>query len=103
MIAGEETAVNFFNDWTAQVKAEVPADRLLVWEVKEGWEPLCQFMGVPVPDQPFPRLNDTEEQQARLRSMKRFCVFAWTVFFAGVGSAAYCFQHKLPSIQLKFN
>jgi hypothetical protein len=38
-----------------QVKAHVPADRLLVWDVREGWEPLCKFLQVPVPDKPFPR------------------------------------------------
>jgi Sulfotransferase domain len=32
----------------------VPADRLLVYEVTHGWEPLCAFLGVPVPDEPFP-------------------------------------------------
>lgn len=41
-----------------QVTATVPADRLLVFDVAEGWEPLCAFLGVDVPDQPFPRRND---------------------------------------------
>jgi hypothetical protein len=43
-----------------RVKREVPADRLLVWEVREGWEPLCEFLEVPVPDEPFPHANDRE-------------------------------------------
>ena len=38
------------------MKSTVPADRLLVWDVREGWEPLCQFMDLPIPDEPFPRL-----------------------------------------------
>lgn len=42
------------------VKATVPADRLLVWEVTEGWEPLCEFLGVEVPDEPMPHANDRE-------------------------------------------
>ena len=37
--------VRFFTDWVDQVKAEIPADRLLVFEVKQGWGPLCQFLG----------------------------------------------------------
>ena len=57
--AGEETAVRFFNDWVEQVKSEVPSDRLLVFQVKEGWGPLCQFLGVSVPEEPFPNVNDT--------------------------------------------
>jgi Sulfotransferase domain len=36
----------------------VPADRLLVWEVPEGWEPLCEFLDVPVPDERLPHAND---------------------------------------------
>jgi hypothetical protein len=41
-----------------QVKSVVPAERLLVWEVGEGWEPLCKFLGVDVPDGPLPHAND---------------------------------------------
>ena len=43
------------------VKATIPASRLLVWQVKEGWEPLCAFVGKPVPDEAFPRSNNREE------------------------------------------
>ena len=43
--AGEETAVRFFNEWVELVKAEIPAERLLVFEVKQGWGPLCHFLG----------------------------------------------------------
>jgi hypothetical protein len=43
-----------------EVQANVPSDRLLVWSVQEGWEPLCEFLEVPVPDTPFPRLNDSK-------------------------------------------
>jgi hypothetical protein len=45
--------------WNEQVKATVPAERLLVWNPKEGWEPLCEFLEVSVPSEPLPRLNDT--------------------------------------------
>ena len=45
----------------ARVKAEVPAGRLLVHHIGDGWEPLCAHLGVPVPDQPFPRSNSTAE------------------------------------------
>ena len=43
-----------------RVKRDLPADRLLVWGVTEGWEPLCEFLEVDVPDMPFPRLNDSK-------------------------------------------
>jgi hypothetical protein len=41
----------------ADVTAAVPPERLLVFDVAEGWEPLCRFLGVPVPDTPFPHRN----------------------------------------------
>ena len=47
------------NRWNDEVKATVPADRLLVWNPSEGWEPLCGFLEVDVPDEPLPHLNDT--------------------------------------------
>jgi hypothetical protein len=42
----------------AEVERVVPTERLLVWEVTDGWEPLCQFLGVDVPDEPLPHAND---------------------------------------------
>ena len=50
-----------FDEWNADVKANVPADRLLVFEATDGWAPLCEFLGVPVPDVPYPHVNDTED------------------------------------------
>ncbi len=52
---GKESSVNFFNQWVAQVKKVVPKDKLLVFEAKEGWEPLCNFLNVPVPEGSYPR------------------------------------------------
>lgn len=43
------------------VKDTVPADRMLIYEVGSGWEPICDFLGVPVPDTPFPRANDRNQ------------------------------------------
>lgn len=56
-----ERAVEQFRAHTDQVVAAVPADRLLVYKVGDGWEPLCDFLGVPVPSEPFPRVNDRAE------------------------------------------
>jgi hypothetical protein len=70
LLDGEDTT----DEWMAnaaqryhdEVKRTVPADRLLVWSVEEGWEPLCEFLDVPVPDTPFPRLNDSAQFGERL-------------------------------------
>eukprot|EP00042_Codosiga_hollandica_P045488 m.463694 g.463694 ORF g.463694 m.463694 type:complete len:298 (-) comp57038_c0_seq8:161-1054(-) len=49
------------------IKATMPADRLLVFDVRDGWAPLCAFLSVPVPDVPFPNQNDTTLFQTGLR------------------------------------
>ena len=46
---------------TEEVIAAVPEKRLLVYEVAEGWEPLCRFLGRPIPETPFPQVNSTED------------------------------------------
>ena len=101
--AGEATAVRFFNDWKEQVIQEVPADRLLVFEVKQGWEPLCKFLGVPQPEGPFPNTNDTKEQQGRLRSMKTICFFLWSLTAAALGTGAYFLKDSVPIPKITFH
>ena len=46
------------------VKSVVPADQLLVFNPKDGWEPLCKFLNVPIPDVPFPRDNQSDGVRA---------------------------------------
>ena len=60
-------ATEIFVRHNAMVQAEVPAERLLIYEVAQGWEPLCKFLGVPVPvAEPFPRVNDAATFRARV-------------------------------------
>lgn len=62
--------VKAFNAHTEAVKEAIPANQLLVFQVKEGWAPLCAFVGVPVPDKPFPRTNDRGEFWDRVSGKK---------------------------------
>jgi hypothetical protein len=57
-----------FERHNAAVRAAVPADRLLVYEVGEGWSRLCEFLGVPEPASPFPRVNSRDEMQRMMAS-----------------------------------
>ena len=59
-------AVQWFIDHTQRVRDTVPAERLLVYEVREGWGPLCAALDRPVPAVDFPRMNTTADFQARL-------------------------------------
>ena len=55
----------FYERHNEEVRREAPPERLLDWQAPEGWEPLCRALGVPVPDEPFPRVNTREEWLAR--------------------------------------
>jgi hypothetical protein len=55
----------FYERHNEQVRRDAPADRLLEWRATDGWEPLCTALGVPEPDEPFPRVNTREEWLAR--------------------------------------
>jgi hypothetical protein len=59
--------VDYFRRHNAEVQATIPPERLLVFEAGEGWERLCAFLGVPVPDAPFPSENTRAEFAARVR------------------------------------
>jgi Sulfotransferase domain len=48
-----------FEQHNDAVRAAVPPDRLLEWTATDGWDPLCERLGVPVPDEPFPLTNQT--------------------------------------------
>lgn len=52
-----DVAIAAFEKRTADVRNAVPADRLLVFDVAQGWEPLCAFLEVPAPNEPFPHHN----------------------------------------------
>lgn len=54
----KQQVIDVFNRHIEDVERSVPADRLLVYDLKQGWEPLCDFLGVDVPDTEFPHLND---------------------------------------------
>lgn len=56
-VEDQDHMVELFARHTEAVKALVPAERLLVYDVREGWEPLCRFLEVDVPNKSFPRLN----------------------------------------------
>jgi hypothetical protein len=63
-----EHALRVFAEHNHDVQEAVPPERLLVFDVKEGWEPLCAFLDVPVPEgEPFPHVNDAESFRTRVQ------------------------------------
>ena len=60
-VSDRAACIAAFERHNAEVIRSVPKDRLLVYDVKEGWKPLCRFLDVPVPDAPFPRANTSQD------------------------------------------
>ena len=59
----EAYAYTIFDAHVERVRATVPPERLLVFEARDGWAPLCQRLDVPIPTVPFPHANSTTEFQ----------------------------------------
>jgi hypothetical protein len=55
----KDFAIQQFEQHIENVKKNVPAERLLVYKIQQGWQPLCDFLQLPVPEIDFPRVNDT--------------------------------------------
>jgi Sulfotransferase domain len=64
-----ERAIARYRAHIEEVKAAVPADRLLIFTVDQGWDPLCGFLGVAKPVTPFPNLNDRAAFKKNIRGM----------------------------------
>lgn len=56
--SSRDEIIGRYEEHVAEVRAELPTERLLVWSPREGWEPLCDFLDVSTPAEPFPRVND---------------------------------------------
>jgi hypothetical protein len=52
------TAIAGFEAHNAEVRKTIPAHRLLIFQASQGWAPLCRFLGVPVPEEPYPHVNE---------------------------------------------
>jgi hypothetical protein len=64
--ADKDHAIATYHAREAEVRATIAPERLLVFDVAEGWEPLCAFLQVPVPDRPFPRTNNRDDFWVKL-------------------------------------
>jgi hypothetical protein len=57
----EAAMIEAFERHNAEVRATIPAGRLLEWTATDGWHPICERLGLPVPDEPFPQTNSTND------------------------------------------
>lgn len=88
----EEEAVQRFLDHTEEVRASLPPSRLLVFDVRDGWAPLCSFLGLAEPSTPFPRSNSGEQVQLLVRRLRR-------IAFLGILGAPLLLAALVPLCQ----
>lgn len=65
-ISDRKFMIEAFKRHNEEVQRAIPKERLLVFEARDGWEPLCKFIGLPVPDMPYPHANSREELAAMI-------------------------------------
>ena len=84
-----------FREWNDRVRREVPAEKLLEFNPADGWAPLCRFLEVPVPDEPFPFINDAAEFKADMRARWRKYLMFDIGIVAGIAGAGIFGLRKL--------
>jgi hypothetical protein len=68
----KEHVIRAYNKYNQDVIDRCPPEKLLVvFEITDGWEPLCKFLGKPVPNVPFPHVNDVEEHKRAIGKIKK--------------------------------
>ena len=85
----DEERKNKFNEWNQSVIDYVPKDRLLVYQVKEGWEPICKLLNVPIPKIPFPYLNKTKNMGHMSRFINFMFIFIILVIIGIILSSVF--------------
>lgn len=88
-------AMEVFERQNEAVRQRVPPERLLVFDVREGWEPLCDFLGVEVPDRPFPHLNEAREMRRRLLGLVALSAAAPALALVGIIAAAVILVRRI--------
>jgi len=85
----KEKMIKGFNQHIEDVKATIPADKLHIFRVTDGWDGLCAFLGEKVPDVPFPNINDKKEYSKMMLKSNVIGGIAWVVFAGIVGGICY--------------
>ena len=94
-MSDRNAAIAFYEQHIADVKAAVPAERLLVFSADQGWKPLCDFLQVPIPDTEFPNVNDRAAIKKTLAEMTRGAYVILGVGAAVVAGLVYGAFHFL--------
>ena len=100
-----------FHEHYEEIRNLVPSENLLEYKVCDGWAPLCDYLGVPVPDVPFPRSNDAEQfvKRCRTQNRKQMMNVVFKAMVVGVPvlatvlSATFAYTHWPLSLAIPFS
>jgi hypothetical protein len=96
-------AMEVFERHNEAVRRRVPPERLLVFDVREGWPPLCAFLGVEDPDKPFPHLNEAREMRRRLLGLVALSAAAPAlVVVTGIAATALLIRRRRSGRRPRF-
>jgi len=90
----KENVINHYKTRCQSIIDECPKDKLLVFKATDGWEPLCKFLNVPVPDVPYPRVNDSANFQKILFVLNALGYIVLSLPFIGVAAALMYFRRN---------
>ncbi|CZT25722.1 uncharacterized protein RCC_11391 [Ramularia collo-cygni] len=77
----KQTCLAAWEKHHAQLEETVPPDQLIYFNVKDGWKPLCEALDLPIPDTPFPRLNDAKDLENHFKKLAARGLARWAFFF----------------------
>lgn len=89
----EPVSTKSYNRHMEYLKRVVPGDKLVFFNVKEGWEPLYKALGKEVPDVPFPRINDGEAIDRLAKTMVTKGLLRWLMIFATFGAVVVSYLY----------
>ncbi|PPE75143.1 hypothetical protein C3942_05555 [Solimonas fluminis] len=88
-ITNREKAIAYYRQHIETIKAEVPADKLLIFSADQGWNPLCEFIGKPVPTTPFPNINSRAQFQKIKGEMSKGAYVIMAAVAVAAGALIY--------------
>lgn len=90
-IKDEQFSKKYYHETLQHIKSIVPKEQLLIYDVRDGWEPLCKFVDKPIPDKPFPRANmrGAIKKKVQLSVVYNLCIVS--VVVATIALIFYCF------------
>jgi Sulfotransferase domain len=94
-ISNRAKAIAHYQQHVEEVKAAVAPERLLIFTADQGWKPLCDFLGVPIPALPFPNVNDRAEFIKRITAIKIVAYAILGVGAASIGAVIYVVSNLL--------